>query len=124
MQYTITLADGRKLTGLGKNGDNFVSAKKVDETIFKDNLSIMTVSDGETETVYHNVELIQQQKWADGSWYLAFREQTAQEQAMAALNKAVSDNANSMTDLQMDCTCGSVRNDVRRCVRWQRCMLL
>ena len=101
MQYTITLADGRKLTGLGKNGDNFVSAKKVDETIFKDNLSVMTVSDGETETVYHNVELIQQQKWADGSWYLAFREQTAQEQAMAALNKAVSDNTNSMTDLQM-----------------------
>lgn len=34
MQYTITLADGRKLTGLGKNGDNFVSSEKVDETIF------------------------------------------------------------------------------------------
>lgn len=101
MQYTITLADGRKLTGLGKNGDNFVSPEKVDETIFKDNLSVMTVSDGETETIYHNVELIQQQKWADGSWYLAFREQTAQEQAMAALHKAVADNANSMTDLQM-----------------------
>ncbi len=101
MQYTITLADGRKLTGLGKNGDNFVSAEKVDETIFKDNLSTMTVSDGETETVYHNAELIQQQKWADGSWYLAFREQTAQEQAMAALNKAVAENADSMTDLQM-----------------------
>lgn len=101
MQYTITLADGRKLTGLGKNGNNFVSVNKVDETIFKDNLSVMTVSDGETETVYHNVELIQQQEWADGSWYLAFREQTAQEQAMAALNKAVAENADSMTDLQM-----------------------
>ena len=25
MSYTITLADGRKLTGLSKNGDNFVS---------------------------------------------------------------------------------------------------
>ncbi len=101
MQYTITLADGRKLTDLGKNGDNFVSPEKVDETIFKNNLSVMTVFDGETETVYHNVELIQQQEWADGSWYLAFREQTAQERAMAALNKAVADNADSMTDLQM-----------------------
>lgn len=101
MQYTITLADGRKLTGLGKNGDNFVSAKKVDETIFKDNLSVMTVSDGETETVYHIAELIQQQKWFDGSWYLAFRELSPQEQAMAALNKAVAENADSMTDLQM-----------------------
>ncbi len=101
MQYTIVLADGRKLTGLGKNGDNFVSSEKVDETLFKDNLSVMTVSDGETETVYHNVELIQQQKWADGSWYLAFREQTAQEQTMAALNKAMADNADSITDVQV-----------------------
>lgn len=86
MQYTITLADGRKLTGLGKNGDNFVSAKKVDETIFKDNLSVMTVSDGETETVYHNAELIQQQEWFDGSWYLAFRELTESEQKEKAVN--------------------------------------
>lgn len=52
MQYTITLADGRKLTGLSKNGDNFVSSEKVDETIFKDNLSTMKVSDGETEETF------------------------------------------------------------------------
>lgn len=94
MQYTITLADGRKLTGLDKNGDNFVSAERVDEAIFKDNLSVMTVSDGETETVYHHVELIQQQKWMDGTYYLAFRERTAQERAMA-------EAADSVTDLQL-----------------------
>lgn len=88
MQYTITLADGRKLLGLGRNGDNFVSAVKVDEGIFTDNLSVMTVSDGETEKVYHNVELIQQQEWPDdGTWYLAFREKTAGEMAMANLTE-------------------------------------
>ena len=86
MQYTITLTDGRKLMGLGRNGDNFVSAEKVDEDIFKDNLTVMTVSDGETETVYHNAELIQQQEWPDG-WYLAFREKTAGEMAMESLNE-------------------------------------
>ena len=86
MKYTITLADGQKLTGLGKNGDNFVSAKKVDESIFKDNLSVMTVSDGETETVYHNAELIQQQEWFDGSWYLCFREQTENERKEQEFN--------------------------------------
>lgn len=94
MQYTITLADGRQLTGLYKNGDNFVSAERVDEGIFKDNLSVMTVSDGETETVYHHVELIQQQKWMDGAYYLAFRERTEQERAMA-------EAADSVTDLQL-----------------------
>jgi len=37
--YTITLANGAKLTGLDMNGTNYVSKEKVDETIFKDNLS-------------------------------------------------------------------------------------
>ena len=37
--YTITLANGTKLTGLDMNGTNYVSKEKVDETIFKDNLS-------------------------------------------------------------------------------------
>lgn len=36
--YTITLANGKKLTGLDMNGTNYVSKEKVDETIFKDNL--------------------------------------------------------------------------------------
>lgn len=39
--YTITLANGAKLTGLDMNGTNYVSKEKVDETIFKDNLSTM-----------------------------------------------------------------------------------
>lgn len=79
MQYTITLADGRKLTGLGKNGDNFVSTEKVDESLFKDNLATMTVSDGETEEVFKNMVFVQQMKWADGTYYLAFRERTQTE---------------------------------------------
>lgn len=86
MQYTITLADGRKLTGLSKNGDNFVSSEQVDETIFENNLSIMTVSDGETEIQYHDVEFIQQQEWVDGSWYLAFRELSENERKEKAVS--------------------------------------
>lgn len=86
MQYTITLADGRKLTGLSKNGDNFVSSEQVDETIFENNLSTMTVSDGETEVQYHDVEFIQQQEWVDGSWYLAFRELSENERKEKAVS--------------------------------------
>ena len=70
MQYTITLADGRKLTGLDKNGDNFVSTEKVDESIFENNLSTMTVSDGETEETFKDMVFIQQMEWADGTFYL------------------------------------------------------
>ncbi len=88
MQYTITLADGKKITGLTKNGDNFVSESKVDETLLVDNLSVMTVSDGEVERVYHNVELVQQVQYSDG-WYLAFRELTAQELKEIELNAKI-----------------------------------
>nr|DAQ98337.1 MAG TPA: hypothetical protein [Caudoviricetes sp.] len=97
MQYTITLADGRKLTELSKNGDNFVSSEKVDETIFKDNLSTMKVSDGETEETFENMVFIQQMEWADGTFYLAFREQTPQEKMLAA----IAANSESVTDMQL-----------------------
>jgi hypothetical protein len=90
MQYTITLADGKKLTGLTKNGDNYVSKTKVDESIFTDNLTTMTVSDGETETAYQNVELIQQMEFPDG-WYLCFRELTEAELAVTELQEALAE---------------------------------
>ena len=63
--YTITLANGKKLTGLDMNGTNYVSKEKVDKTIFKDNLSTMKVSDGETETTYTDMVFVQQMEWAD-----------------------------------------------------------
>lgn len=97
MQYTITLADGRKLTGLDKNGDNFVSKTKVDESIFEDNLSTMKVSDGETEEVFKDMVFVQQMEWADGTFYLAFREQTQQEKILAALTATT----DSVTDVQV-----------------------
>ena len=95
--YTITLANGTKLTGLDMNGTNYVSKEKVDETIFEDNLSTMKVSDGETETTYTDMVFIQQMEWADGTFYLAFREKTKEEKLVAALNAT----SNSITDVQV-----------------------
>ena len=76
--YTITLADGQQIKNLSKNGDNFVAKKQVDESIFEGNLSTVIVNDGETETEYHNVVLVQQVQYSDG-WYLNFRELSTQE---------------------------------------------
>lgn len=95
MQYTITLADGRKLTGLGKNGDNYVSAEKVDESIFDGNLSTMTVSDGETEQTYKNMIFVQQMAWPDGTFYLAFRQQTEAE----IINENITDVQMALAEL-------------------------
>ena len=95
--YTITLANGTQLTGLDKNGTNYVSKEKVDESIFKDNLSTMKVSDGETEITYTDIAFVQQMEWSDGTYYLAFREKTTQEKAL----EAITANANSVTDVQV-----------------------
>ena len=95
--YTITLADGKKLTGLEMNGTNYVSKEKVDETIFENNLSTMKVFDGETETTYTDMVFIQQMEWADGTFYLAFREKTKEEKLVAAITA----NTNSVTDVQV-----------------------
>lgn len=95
--YTITLANGTKLENLDMNGSNYVSKKKVDESIFTNaNLSTVKISDGETETTYTDVVFIQQMEWVDGTFYLAFREKTDKEK----LIETITANASSVTDLQ------------------------
>lgn len=96
-QYTITLADGRQITGLSKNGSNFVSENKIDESIFENNLSIMKVFDGETEEIFTDMIFIQQMEWFDGTFYLAFREKTQNEKMLELLNS----NTDGVTDIQI-----------------------
>lgn len=86
--YTITLSNGEKITNLEKNGTNFVSKTKIDEKIFYGNLSKMIVNDGEKDTEYKNVELIQQVQYGE-DWYLAFRELTLQELKEIELNAKI-----------------------------------
>ncbi len=97
--YTITLANGERISNLEKNGDNFVSKTHIDNGIFTGNLSSMTVSDGKTEMIYHNVELIQQVQYGK-EWYLAFRELTAQELKSIELDSKIEYIA-MMTNVEM-----------------------
>lgn len=97
MQYTITLADGTKLTGLGKNGNNYVSESEVDTSVFDGNLSVMTVSDGEKDEVFYDMIFVQQMKWMDGTYYLSFRPKTMKEK----LVEKITNNSDSVTDVQM-----------------------
>ena len=71
--YTITLSDGTVLSDLALNGNNFVSETKVIEAMFAGKLDTVTITDGETTEVLHNVELIQIAHYADG-WYFIMRE--------------------------------------------------
>lgn len=100
MEYTITLEDGRQIAGLGKNGDNYVSHTKVDESIFENNLKTMKVFDGETETVYYDVEFIQQMQWNDGTWYMAFRELSEQEKALKMVQSSILNMQSAINDIK------------------------
>lgn len=95
--YTITLADGTTLDNLGMNGTNYVSETEVDTSIFTDsNLSKVTISDGTNTDEYENLVFIQQMKWQDGTYYLAFRKQTEREKIV----KIITDNSSSLVDVQ------------------------
>ena len=94
--YTITLSDGRKLENLTVNGTNFVSKTKVDEEIFQNNLAAVVISDGKTKKTYENLVFIQQMEWADGTYYLAFREKTR----MELLAEEITENSTGMADVQ------------------------
>lgn len=56
----LILADGTELKGFKQNGNNYVSQTEVDVSVFEDNLSTLTIVDGDTQMVMHNAELIQQ----------------------------------------------------------------
>lgn len=94
--YTIVLSDGRKLENLAVNGTNFVSKTKVDEKIFQNNLAAVVISDGKTERAYENLVFIQQMEWADGTYYLSFREKTK----MELLAEEITENSIGMEDVQ------------------------
>lgn len=86
-EWKMILADGTELTGFRQNGNNYVSQERVDEAVFEDNLSTLTLTDGETEITMNNAVLIQQVKYTDG-WYLCFRELSPQEiQNLTILSK-------------------------------------
>lgn len=92
--YTLTLADGTKIENLVLNGDSLISKEQVDESLFDGNLSVITISDGETVEVRRNVEFTGQLHGPDG-WYFGFAEIPAQE----LVNKAVNEMLDSMTSV-------------------------
>lgn len=100
--FKITLADGTSIEGLTQNGNNFISETEIDETIFKDNCSPMTVeSSGGDVTTYENGAFIQQTHYegVDG-YYLAFREKTAEEIKMETMQSQI-DYLSMMTGIEI-----------------------
>lgn len=58
---TLILADGTKLENLTQNGNNYVSPTEIDEGVFEDNLTTLTIVDEDTseEETLSNLEFVQ-----------------------------------------------------------------
>ena len=98
--YKITLHDGTELDELELNGNNFISEKVIDDSVFSGNLDTVTISNGETTETYTDMKLLSNRVDGGKSWFV-LGEKTEQEKAMERLVSALSVNAESITDAQL-----------------------
>ena len=98
--YKITLHDGTVLDNLELNGNNFISEKVIDDSVFSGNLDTVTIRNGETTVTYTDMKLLSNRVENGKSWFI-LGEKTEQEKAMERLVSALSVNAESITDVQL-----------------------
>lgn len=96
--YNIRLADGTLISGLRLNGNNFVSMVPIEESLFEGRLSKVVISDGETETEYGPMKLIQIAKYGQ-EYYFILAEMTREEIEKAKLRADI-DYIAMMTDTE------------------------
>lgn len=77
--YKITLGDGTEISNLKLNGNNFISTETIEESVFADNCSPVTISDGATETVHPNMELVQIVEQIPGEYWFVLRDISEEE---------------------------------------------
>ena len=98
--YQITLHDGTVLDELELNGNNFISEKVIDDSVFNGNLDTVTITDGEKTEVFTDMKLLSNRVDNGKSWFV-LGEKTAQEKAMERLVASLTVNAESITDVQL-----------------------
>ena len=98
--YKITLHDGTVLDKLELNGNNFISEKVIDDSVFSGYLDTVTFSNGETTETYTDMKLLSNRVDGGKSWFI-LGEKTEQEKAMERLVSALNVNAESITDVQL-----------------------
>lgn len=87
--YKITLGDGSEISNLKLNGNNFISTEKIEESVFADNCYPVTISDGITETVHPNMELVQIVEQIPGEYWFVLRDISEEEFARTKMQSDI-----------------------------------
>lgn len=97
--YKVTLADGTVIDNLRLNGNNYISEKELSADMFLGNLGTVTINDGEKDTVYENMSLVQLAKYDDEYWFI-LRTMTKKE-LQEIKNRSDIDYIAMMTDIEL-----------------------
>lgn len=87
--YKITLGDGTEISNLKLNGNNFISTETIEESVFADNCSPVTISGGTTETVHPNMELVQIVEQIPGEYWFVLRDISEEEFARTKMQSDI-----------------------------------
>lgn len=79
-KYRITLADGSVLSGLRLNGNNYISEEQINTDLFDGNCSPVIISDGITDEIHNDMELVQVTE-SGGEYWFVLRDITEKELA-------------------------------------------
>ena len=97
--YKITLADGTVIENLRFNGNNYISDTELTADMFLGKLDKVTVNDGERDTVYENMTLVQIVKYDEEYWFIL---RTITKRELQNLkNRADIDYIAMMTDVEI-----------------------
>ena len=80
--YKIQLSNGQALDNLTLNGNNFISASKVEDTVFDGGLSSVTFTDTDTgkSQTYTDMGLIANRVFDGQSWFVLAEETPAEKE--------------------------------------------
>ena len=87
--YKIILGDGTEISNLKLNGNNFISTETIEESVFADNCSPVTISDGTTETVHPNMKLVQIVEQIPGEYWFVLRDISEEEFARTKMQSDI-----------------------------------
>ncbi len=106
--FAITLADGSKISGLGLNGNNFISDSPITAEMFSGKLAHVTVSGPEGEPMadahmlgeHEHMELVQIMQYGSEYWFV-LRELSAAELEKAKMQSDIA-YMSMMTGIDLD----------------------
>lgn len=97
--YKITLANGVVLDNLELNGNNYISSQIIENDVFENNLTTITINNGEIDTVYSNMRLMSNRVAADGRSWFVLGEKSEQEVREELLQQRIEELTGAILEL-------------------------